>query len=177
MRHLCKICSGLSITKEMLNGPDMLILSSICNQHYSESYLDPNEEAFSKRSGPVLHYTTSYTYAPWPDSFHPWRIPIPLKHGGVTYLAQSADGKLEGKPCHFCAIILRSLRDCDYIGTEQENSKLPSGELVLFLSLKDRAFVIIAHCGLKYGYPITLSLGTGQCLNSPRVIQPFICVS
>lgn len=79
----------------------------------------------------------------------------------VTYLAQSAKG-IVGKPCHLCALLLRSLKSHQYIGTKEEDTCLPSGPVKVCLSEDDNGvFSIIASCGSVTGHPIQLSLGTG----------------
>jgi hypothetical protein len=80
----------------------------------------------------------------------------------VEYLADSAAGILTGKPCHFCALVLRSLKDHHFIGTSEEESRLPSGAVTLCLSGQDEDnYEIIAFCDTFTGNSIKLSLGAG----------------
>jgi len=77
----------------------------------------------------------------------------------VEYLAQSAQGST-GKGCHFCALILRSLKSHEFIGTDEEEARLPRGPIDLDFS-EQSDLSLVAVCGAVVGYPIQLSLGMG----------------
>jgi len=84
---------------------------------------------------------------------------------GVAYLLESAGGSISRKPCHFCALILRSLRNHQVIGTKIEEflTSPPGVPVTLCLSEEEEdEFSVIAMCGAVVGHPIKLSLGTGQ---------------
>lgn len=77
----------------------------------------------------------------------------------VETLAQSSRGS-NGKACHLCALILRSLKGHQFIGTKEEDTCLPTGPISLGLT-EESGPSLIAMCGDVVGYPIQLSLGMG----------------
>jgi hypothetical protein len=87
-----------------------------------------------------------------------WPHSIPT----LSNLIDSAAGISDGKSCHFCAILLRSLKDHRHIGTKNEHTSLPKGPIALYLSgEKEDDFAIIAKCDESSGHPINLDLGAG----------------
>jgi len=84
-------------------------------------------------------------------------------YSSVKDMADSAEGK-DGKPCHFCALLLRSLKDHRFLGTKEEESHLPSGPVRLFLSDANDELTVLAECDTRRGSPIQLSLGTGESM-------------
>jgi len=83
-------------------------------------------------------------------------------YDSVTYLLESAEGSITGKACHFCALVLRSLRHHHYVGTKDEDTCLPSGPVALCLMEEsDNEFSLVATCGDSKSYRIQLALGAG----------------
>lgn len=80
----------------------------------------------------------------------------------ISYLLKSSEGSLAAKPCHFCAVVLRSLKHHEYIGTAKENAHLPTGPVHLNLvERKDHDLVIRASSNTFLGERIQLSLDAG----------------
>jgi hypothetical protein len=81
----------------------------------------------------------------------------------VLYLTDSSEGIITGKACHFCAIILRSLKDHRHLGTKEETTSLPKGNIKLLLTGRDEEeYAIVAEYFEWRGVPIRLSLGSGE---------------
>jgi len=93
------------------------------------------------------------------ESFHGQLVVSEPSYESVKYLVTSAQGNA-GKACHFCALILRSLKGHRSIGTTEEETCLPSGPITISL-LKECDLCLIARCGTVVGFLIQLSLGIG----------------
>ncbi|KAH8594872.1 heterokaryon incompatibility protein-domain-containing protein [Bisporella sp. PMI_857] len=88
---------------------------------------------------------------------------------GVDYLVKSGSGISTGKPCHLCALLLRSLKSHQSIGTEDEESSLPSGPLSICLSDKGGSLSLLLTYNHGVGLPIKLDLGTDESCRGSEV--------
>lgn len=84
---------------------------------------------------------------------------------GIDVLQASANGILNRKACHLCALILRSLKDPRQIGTSEEDATLPSGPLALEIHVDTHQLRLVAKAGDDRGHPLQLSFDSGQFAN------------
>jgi len=82
-------------------------------------------------------------------------------YSSTAYLISSAEGKADGKACHLCALLLRSLKNHQKIGTNEEETSLPPGAIKLSLQEEGGNISIVASCGSRDGHPVQLSIGGG----------------
>lgn len=81
---------------------------------------------------------------------------------GVEYLKiKSTENSLGKKPFHLCALILRSLKSPDTIGTSDEEFTLPKGPISLDISVLGEEKRLVAVARSTWGSPITLSFDSG----------------
>lgn len=74
---------------------------------------------------------------------------------------RSTESSPAKKPCHLCALILRSLKSPDSIGTSDEEFSLPVGPISLDISVRGDEKALVSRAGSIWGSPITLSLDSG----------------
>lgn len=92
------------------------------------------------------------------DVFHPLKEP---PYPGTEYLRLSAAGTTGQRPCHLCALLLRSLKDQSKIGTSEKDDGLPQRPISLDVRVRGEEIALVARFEGGLGNPLVVSVGSG----------------